>query len=129
MRINSSAIPTRVRTLLLRRYGFEVDWWSLGCVLYEMVCGLPPFWGETIKDVYKKVLHTQPRFPQMEKPCQSIIERLLSQDPAARLGIVDNGMDIKNHEFFRGLEWEALLTRSTKPPFKSKVRLLHCEKA
>jgi len=101
-------------------YGFEVDWWSLGCVLYEMVCGLPPFWGETIKDVYKKVLHTQPRFPQMEKPCQSIIERLLSQDPAARLGIVDNGMDIKNHEFFRGLEWEALLTRSTKPPFKSK---------
>jgi len=104
-------------------YGFEVDWWSLGCVLYEMVCGLPPFWGETIKDVYKKVLHTQPRFPErqpMERPCQSIIERLLAQDPAARLGGVENGNDIKTHEFFRGMVWDDLLTKTTKPPFKSK---------
>jgi len=101
-------------------YGFEVDWWSLGCVLYEMVCGLPPFWGETIKDVYKKVLHTQPRFPQMEKSCQNIIERLLEQEPSARLGNVDNANDIKTHDFFKGLDWEALLNKTVKPPFKSK---------
>lgn len=101
-------------------YGFEVDWWSLGCVLYEMVCGLPPFWGDTIKDVYKKVLHTQPRFPQMERPCQTIIEGLLAQDPTVRLGNVENGNDIKTHEFFRGMEWDGLLAKTMKPPFKSK---------
>ena len=44
-----------------KTYGFEVDWWSLGCVLYEMVCGLPPFWGDTIKDVYKKARSPSPR--------------------------------------------------------------------
>jgi len=115
-------------------YGFEVDWWSLGCVLYEMVCGLPPFWGETIKDVYKKVLHTQPQFNKKDNPmedsCRSIIEGLLAQEPAKRLGNVDNGNDIKTHPFFAAplksdpksepVAWEGLLTKATKPPFKSK---------
>ena len=45
---------------LRKTYGFEVDWWSLGCVLFEMVAGLPPFWGDTIKDVYKKVCPLPP---------------------------------------------------------------------
>ena len=42
-----------------------------------MVSGLPPFWGDTIKDVYKKVIHTQPKFPPMSADCQSCIEALL----------------------------------------------------
>ena len=48
---------------LRKTYGFEVDWWSLGCVLFEMVAGLPPFWGDTIKDVYKKVCPLPPSPP------------------------------------------------------------------
>jgi serine/threonine protein kinase len=102
-------------------YGYEVDWWSLGCVLYEMVCGLPPFWGDTIKEVYKKVLHTQPKFhASMERSCQSIIERLLHQEPSQRLGSVDNGSDIKAHEFFKPVLWDDLVSKKIKPPFKSK---------
>lgn len=27
-------------------YGFECDWWSFGCLLFEMSCGLPPFYSK-----------------------------------------------------------------------------------
>ena len=103
-----------------KTYGFEVDWWSLGCVLYEMVCGLPPFWGDTIKDVYKKVINSTPKFPAISPECQSVIEGLLQREPAARLGGKDNGNDIKEHEFFTPMTWEELLEKKVKPPFKSK---------
>jgi len=105
---------------LRKTYGFEVDWWSLGCVLFEMVSGLPPFWGDTIKDVYKKVINTQPKFPQMTPECQACIEQLLAREPAQRLGSRDNGSDILSHGFFAGMSWEALLAKQVRPPFKSK---------
>ena len=73
--------------------GPQVDWWSLGCVLYEMVCGLPPFWGDTIKDVYKKVINSTPKFPAISPDCQSVIEGLLQREPAARLGGRENGAE------------------------------------
>jgi len=103
-----------------KTYGFEVDWWSLGCVLYEMVCGLPPFWGDTIKDVYKKVINSTPKFPAISPECQGVIEGLLQREPAARLGGKDNGADIKGHEFFQPMAWDELLEKKVKPPFKSK---------
>mmetsp|Transcript_7366 Transcript_7366/g.12380 ORF Transcript_7366/g.12380 Transcript_7366/m.12380 type:complete len:522 (+) Transcript_7366:80-1645(+) len=105
---------------LRKTYGFEVDWWSLGCVLFEMVCGLPPFWGDTIKDVYKKVINTQPKFPQMSADCQSLIEGLLTREAPQRLGSKENGEDIKRHDFFAHQSWDDLFSKNIKPPFKSK---------
>ena len=105
---------------LRKTYAFEVDWWSLGCVLFEMVSGLPPFWGDTIKDVYKKVINSTPKFPPMTPECQSCIERLLHREPQQRLGVHNNGADIRSHEFFKDLSWEALMTKQVRPPFKSK---------
>ncbi len=103
-----------------KTYGYEVDWWSLGCVLYEMVCGMPPFWGDSIKDVYKKVLNTQPKYPTMTAECKAIIEGLLQRDAARRLGNRDNGADIESHAFFEPQSWGDLLARKIKPPYKSK---------
>lgn len=44
-------------------YGFPVDWWCLGAVLYEMLVGLPPFFSKNADEMCKMILKEKLRFP------------------------------------------------------------------
>lgn len=90
-------------------YGIEVDWWTIGALIFEMLVGLPPFYDENVQQMYQKILYTDMDIPEdISAPATSIIRGLLIRDPLRRLG--HRGVDeIKSHLFFEGLNWAVSL--------------------
>jgi serine/threonine protein kinase len=56
----------------------EVDWWSLGILLYELTVGIPPFYSQNTNEMYNKIKHGVLRFPQfLSEGCKQLIVAVL----------------------------------------------------
>ena len=99
-------------------YGKEVDWWSLGVILFEMLAGYAPFCSKQTNEVCHKVMNFQKylKFPsncKASKECRDLIYKLVC-NPDSRLG-KNGSSEIKAHPFFKGINW--LKIKEMKPPF------------
>ncbi|TYH71691.1 hypothetical protein ES332_D05G201800v1 [Gossypium tomentosum] len=76
--------------VLQRKYGKEIDVWSAGVILYILLSGVPPFWGETEKEIFKAVsegnldLKSQP-WPTISEGAKDLIRKMLARDPKKRI--------------------------------------------
>jgi serum/glucocorticoid-regulated kinase 2 len=69
-----------------RTYGQSIDWWSFGCVLYEMLSGIPPFYSKKREDLFILIRTRNPNFfTYHSKEAVDLISRLLEKNPAKRL--------------------------------------------
>ncbi|KAI8330627.1 kinase-like domain-containing protein [Chlamydoabsidia padenii] len=109
--------------LLEQRYGRAVDWWAFGVLIYEMLLGQSPFRGEDEDEIFDAILEDDILYPiNMSRDSVSICQRLLTRDPAHRLGAgPDDAAEIKAHPFFRGVNWEDMLAKRVPPPFYPTV--------
>jgi 3-phosphoinositide dependent protein kinase-1 len=91
------------------------DLWALGCVVYELFVGRPPFQAESdylLRQVIRaRELEFPPYFPAEAK---DLVSQLLEMDPTKRLGAAERGgfAALKQHPFFRTVVWETLLQQS-----------------
>ena len=102
-------------------HGKRVDWWSLGCIIYEMMTGLPPFYTKDRKQLFNEIKNTELEIPKMFSPeCKDLVQKLFIKDPTKRLG--SNGAEeIMSHVWFTGVDWDAIEKKQVAPPFIPKL--------
>lgn len=73
-----------------RYYGKEVDMWSVGVILYILLCGFPPFYDENNKALFNQIIHAKfkfmaPYWSDVSDCAKDLVKRLLQVDPKKRL--------------------------------------------
>lgn len=101
-------------------YDFTVDYWSLGCMLFEALAGYPPFAGATVEETWQNLKRWQSvlRKPEYEDPnyflsrrTWDLITRLIAPKSNRLRGIAA----VKGHEYFGEVAWDRL--RQERAPF------------
>lgn len=97
-------------------YGEDVDFWTLGVIIYEMVYGTTPFYSETLMETYRRITKVEFGLPFKVSPeLTSLVEGLITtKDKRMKIE------DIKRHPFFQGVDWSRL--KESSPPFVPEIK-------
>ncbi|XP_027345135.1 calcium-dependent protein kinase 17-like [Abrus precatorius] len=88
--------------VLKRKYGPEVDIWSVGVMLYILLCGAPPFWAESEHGIFNAILKghidfTSDPWPSISPAAKDLVRNMLNSDPKQRL----TAQEVLNHPWIK----------------------------
>lgn len=88
--------------VLRRNYGPEADIWSAGIILYILLSGVPPFWGENEQSIFDAVLRGHLDFssdpwPSISSSAKDLVKKMLRSDPKERF----SASEVLNHPWMR----------------------------
>jgi len=87
---------------------FSADLWALGCIIYQLLVGRPPFKGINEYQTFQLIQTREFTFPDsFDSSARDVIEHLLVMDPEMRIG--NNSLDeIRAHQFFQGIDFQGI---------------------
>ncbi|XP_041441421.1 protein kinase C delta type-like [Xenopus laevis] len=101
-------------------YGAAADWWAFAIILCKMATRRYPFYeGNVWQNLVDSVVSEQPVFPEgLSTDLKELLQELLEKNPDKRLGTKG---DIRQHQFYRSMDWTALENRQIPPPFQPRA--------
>lgn len=107
----------------------SIDWYLLGELMYELIVGMPPFFDGTTDNLYDNILTKPLEFPsniEVTVGFKNLISKLVAKSPKDRLGSQKGALEVMEHSYFKGIDWEKVYQRGYKviDPAKADSYLL-----
>lgn len=111
--------------VMSKGYDKSVDYWALGCLVYELFLARTPFQADYTTKIFQNICASERSLvfsSKMEPSHVNLIKKLLVVNPVFRLGNLIGGVDDIIHDpFFDGFDWAAVENRTAKAPYVPPV--------
>jgi serine/threonine protein kinase len=102
-------------------YDKSVDYWALGCFIYELVLARTPFQADYTTKIFQNIVSSEKilSFPSKVDPhLVTLVKKLLTVNSAFRLGNLSGGVDdIMKEPYFSVVDWSKVNQRQVKAPY------------
>ena len=111
-------------------YGQGVDWWAVGVMIFQMMTGHPPSYYDEHEDwdvdnaqynLEQKILNDEVDFTTYVAGCHIDCDTALDQESSTATRVNGSVDTVRQHPFFKGIDWQALQEKLLKTPEKEKV--------
>ena len=99
-------------------HGKAVDWYLLGVLFYEMLVGVPPFFGNDQQSIFYNIEFGELVIPDfVSENAEKLLVKLLEKNPKKRLGGGKrDALEIKEDDYFKDVDWDKVYYKKIKPP-------------
>ena len=96
-------------------HGKSIDWYGVGCILYEFLVSVPPYFCSDPDKLYDNIKKAPLIMPSnMFSPeCEDLLKQLLKRNPQERLGARAGAREIKAHDWFKDVDWDDVQQKKT----------------
>jgi serine/threonine protein kinase len=97
-----------------------VDWWTLGVLIFELMCGSTPFEADSELQIFENVMQgiKKANFPPSCRGVSELVKALLEANPIKRLPMRMNGVQqLKAHKWYGSFNWASMEALKLCPPF------------
>lgn len=112
--------------VMSKGYDKSVDYWALGCLVYELFLARTPFQADYTTKIFQNICASERTLvfsSKMGADHVSLVKKLLVVNPVFRLGNLSGGVDdIIKDPFFDKFDWNGIENRTTRAPFIPPIR-------
>ena len=109
--------------LFVQNHSFPCDFFAIGVIGFEFMLGVRPYLGRSRQEIKEVVFNFQAKIydedipENWSKESVDFINKLLLRKPNKRLGYKNGVNELKNHNWFKDIDWEKLEKKEVEAPF------------